>query len=128
MPGWTPADSDEDVPDVATLEQVEATIASLISRLDSLDTSSRSMLPSRRLVETTCPDLDTTWHALWEGGEVHGVIRGRSPRRPDIRVKVNSDDLLALADGSLPFRQAWQAGRIKLDASVTDMLRLRASL
>jgi len=121
-------DSDEDLPNVATPEQVEATIGSLIGRLDTLDSSSRSMLPSRRMVETTCPDLDTTWHALWEEGTVGEILRGTAPRRPDIRVKVNSDDLLALADGSLPFRQAWQAGRIKLDASVTDMLRLRASL
>lgn len=113
---------------MATHEEVEATIAGLISRLHGLDTSSRSGLPATRTVETYCPDLDARWHALWSEGSVSPIERGHPTRRADIRVKVNSDDLISLADGSIPFRQAWQTGRIKVDASVTDMLRLRASL
>lgn len=113
---------------MATPEKVEATIAGLIGRFHRLDSSSRSGLPTTRVVETYCPDLDARWHALWSDGSVSPVERGRAPRRADIRVKLTSDDLISLADGSLSFRQAWQTGRIRVDASVTDMLRLRASL
>lgn len=113
---------------MATAEDVEATLGGLITRLHAVDAASRSMLPSRRLVQTTCPDLDTTWHAEWRDGHVGDVVRGTAPRRPDIRVRVDSDDLLALADGSLAFRDAWHAGRVRLDASVTDLLRLRAAI
>ncbi len=113
---------------MATHEEVEATIAMLVERLHGLDSSSRSGLPAQRTIETICPDLDSRWHAVFSEGTVSEVQRGSPPKRADIRVKVNSDDLLALAHGSLPFRQAWQAGRVKIDASMTDMLRLRAAL
>lgn len=113
---------------MATVDEVETTISVLVSQLAGLDSDHRSLLPSRRLIETTCPDLDTSWHALWKRHELGEVVRGPAARRPDIRVRVDSDDLLALADGSLPFRRAWQAGRVRLDASVTDLLRLRTAL
>lgn len=113
---------------MATVTEVEATIATLVTRLAVINQSNRTSLPSVRLIEATCPDLDATWHALWHDQELGQVVRGSADRRPDIRVKVDSDDLLALADGSLPFRRAWQAGRVRLDASVTDMLRLRTAL
>lgn len=113
---------------MATVDEVEATISVLVSQMAGLDSDQRSLLPSRRLIEATCPDLDTSWHALWHGRDLGKVVRGPAERRPDIRVRVASDDLLALADGSLPFRRAWQAGRVRLDASVTDMLRLRTAL
>lgn len=113
---------------MATPEEVEATISMLVERLHGLDSSSRSGLPTKRTIETICPDLDERWHAEWSGGKVSPVERGSPPGRADIRVKVDSDDLLALAHGSMTFRQAWQAGRVKIDASVTDMLRLRAAL
>jgi hypothetical protein len=41
---------------------------------------------------------------------------------------LTSDDLLAMHRGDLPFSRAYAAGRVRLDASVTDLLRLRALL
>jgi Fe-S cluster assembly iron-binding protein IscA len=49
-------------------------------------------------------------------------------RRPDIRLVVDSDDLVALADGELDFSKAYTSQRIRIQASMTDMLRLRAAL
>ncbi|MGH8889971.1 MAG: alkyl sulfatase C-terminal domain-containing protein, partial [Acidothermaceae bacterium] len=45
-----------------------------------------------------------------------------------IRLTMTSDDLLALAAGNLSLGAAWLAGRVKVHASLPDMLRLRTML
>ena len=41
---------------------------------------------------------------------------------------MGSDDLIALTDGELDFAKAWLSGRIKVEASVRDLLKLRSML
>jgi putative sterol carrier protein len=41
---------------------------------------------------------------------------------------LTSDDLVALTDGQLNVASAWATGRLRVDASIKDMLRLRALL
>ncbi|MGY1815757.1 SCP2 sterol-binding domain-containing protein [Blastococcus sp. SYSU D00820] len=48
--------------------------------------------------------------------------------KADIRLTMTSDDLLALTDGKLSFGPAWASGRVKLEAGLRDMLRLRSLL
>lgn len=48
--------------------------------------------------------------------------------RADIRLTMTSDDLIALTDGELSFGSAWATGRVKLEAGLRDMLRLRKLL
>ncbi|MGF7236982.1 MAG: alkyl sulfatase, partial [Frankia sp.] len=45
-----------------------------------------------------------------------------------IVLTVRSDDLIALTDGSLPLATAWASGRLKVAASVRDLLRVRSLL
>lgn len=45
--------------------------------------------------------------------------------KTDIRLTMSSDDLVALTDGSLHFGKAWASGRVKLEAGLRDLLRLR---
>lgn len=113
---------------VATESEVESTIDALIRRFHDVQPHYRAMLPSRRTIEAECPDLDTVWHAHWRNGELSEVREGASERRPDIRIIVDSDDLVAMARGELDFGRAWSQDRVKLKASMTDLLRLRAVL
>jgi putative sterol carrier protein len=46
----------------------------------------------------------------------------------DIRLTMSSDDLLALTAGELPFAKAWASGRVKLEAGLKDMFKLRSML
>jgi putative sterol carrier protein len=39
---------------------------------------------------------------------------------------MTSDDLLDLVAGRLPMASAWATGRVRIDASVLDLLRLRS--
>ena len=48
--------------------------------------------------------------------------------KADIRLTMTSDDLVALTDGRLHFGKAWASGRVKLEAGLRDLLRLRKIL
>lgn len=110
------------------MEEVEGTFAELIGRLDALEPRHRSMLPSRRTIQATCPDLEQAWHASWRDGAFSQVVDGEPERRADIRIRLSSDDLVELAAGRLDFSRALADGRVRVDASMTDLLRLRAVL
>ena len=112
---------------MATVAEVEAVLADLLNRFESVDSGTRSMLPSRRVIEARFPDLGIVRHAEWRNGDLL-VLEEPPGRRPDIRVTVDSDDLVAMAEGRLSFSRAYAANRIRLDASMTDLLRLRAVL
>jgi hypothetical protein len=45
-----------------------------------------------------------------------------------IRLAMSGDDLVALVDGELNFAKAWGSGRVKLEAGLRDLLRLRKLL
>ncbi|MBW3657718.1 MAG: SCP2 sterol-binding domain-containing protein [Actinobacteria bacterium] len=113
---------------MATVEEVEATLHELISRLERVDPSYRAMMPSRRTIQAECPDLELVYHAFWRDGKLSELHQGAPERRPDIRVRVDSDDLMALANQDAEFRRAVNDGRVRIDASMTDLLRLRAVL
>jgi hypothetical protein len=52
----------------------------------------------------------------------------QSLEKADIRLTMTSDDLVALTEGGLAFGPAWASGRVKLEAGLRDMLRLRKML
>ncbi|MFP4149756.1 MAG: sterol-binding protein [Nitriliruptoraceae bacterium] len=112
---------------MATLEQVEEVLLQLLRRLGTVDESARAMLPSQRLIEARCPDLDLVRHAQWRGGVIE-LLTDEPGRRPDIRLSVLSDDLLRIAAGDLPVSRAIASNRLRVDASMPDLLRLRAAL
>jgi hypothetical protein len=113
---------------VAEVEDVERTIDTLLRRLEQVPRTQRALLPGRRTVEARCPDLGLIRHARWKDGSLGPIADGPSPRRPDVRIDVRSDDLLALHRGELTVTRAWADGRLKVRASMGDMLRLRTAL
>ena len=60
--------------------------------------------------------------------DLHAVPDGPSVPKADIRLTMTSDDLVALTDGKLHFGPAWASGRVKLEAGLRDLLRLRKLL
>ena len=57
--------------------------------------------------------------------DLHAVPADPAPPKADIRLTMKSDDLVALTDGDLHFGKAWASGRVKLEAGLRDLLRLR---
>jgi hypothetical protein len=60
--------------------------------------------------------------------DLHVVPDGPSVPKADIRLTMSSDDLMALTDGRLHFGSAWATGKVKLEAGLRDLLRLRKIL
>jgi hypothetical protein len=56
------------------------------------------------------------------------VPHGPEVPKADIRLTMTSDDLVELTDGQLHFGSAWASGRVKLEAGLRDLLRLRKLL
>lgn len=112
---------------MATLDQVDDILIGLLRKLGTVDESTRALLPSRRTIEARCPDLDLVRYAEWRRGDLE-LLEEEPPRRPDIRLSVHSDDLLLIASGELAFARAVASNRLRIDASMPDLLRLRAAL
>lgn len=112
---------------MASEQEVEETLRRLMRRFQDLDPSYKALLPSRRTVEAEFPDLDLVYHASWRNGDISDLQPGPADR-PDIRLTCGSDDLIRMANGELGFRRAYATSRIRLEASMTDLLRLRGVL
>jgi hypothetical protein len=84
-----------------------------------------------RSLSCRLPDLGQVLRGRLGGGTVRDLRAepdGPGGPKADIRLTMSSDDLVALTDGQLSFGPAWASGRVKLEAGLRDMLRLRALL
>lgn len=84
-----------------------------------------------RTLSCRLTDLDQVVVGRLASGAVHDMQvlpSGPDVARADIRLTMSSDDLVALTGGELSFGPAWATGRVKLEAGLRDMLRLRKLL
>ena len=106
-------------------DEVEALLGELAERFAAIDPDlRRTMLPTRRTLELAVSDLGVRYHATLLHGELQALTQGALDR-PDVRVTVDSADLASLADGTLRLGEAYAGGRIRVEASMMDLLRLR---
>ena len=112
---------------MATESQVEAKLQELIERLETdgvAQGSFASSLPEPRIVALEVTDLDTSYWTELASGRMSELNAG-SPERWDIRVRAGSDDLVAIVDGHRSLFSAVVSGQVRVDASITDLMRLR---
>jgi hypothetical protein len=84
-----------------------------------------------RSLSCRLPDLEQVLLGRLSAGAVRDVRHVPDDAvmpRADIRLTMSSDDLVALTDGRLHFGSAWATGRVKLEAGLRDILRLRKLL
>ncbi len=112
---------------MATKRECEAALRGLAKRLDGVDETLKKRHAPDRTVSCRVPDLETTYSARLHEGSLLD-ISSKPTNDAQIRLTVSSDDLLAVTTGELPFASAWAAGRLKIEASVLDMIRLRSLL
>jgi predicted lipid carrier protein YhbT len=112
---------------VATVEECEAAMHKLAERLRSPDAEGARGKLIDRSISCHLRDLDVTFGGQLRGGEILGIHRTPEPDG-QIKLTTTSDDLVALVDGQLNFAKAFASGRLKIDASVFDLLKLRSLL
>jgi hypothetical protein len=114
---------------VATKAEVQRQLAALMARLDDNEANLRSAIPNRRVLRCVVPDLDAAWYSVVDNGHVSPPSEAAPANgRADITLRVGSDDLVDLVEGRVSFLSAFSSGRVRVDASIVDLLRLRSLL
>lgn len=112
---------------MATIEQCRAVVTDLVKQLNSFDADTRRKNVPDRTIELVILDLDTVFSGRLHQGDLVDIEENApAGKKPNVRLVMNSDDLIDLTEGRLKFAHAWATGRIRLDASIRDLLRLRA--
>jgi len=112
---------------VATLDECMTALSGFVGKLAAAPAAQ----DLDRSVSCRLPDLGQVVAGRLARGAVHDMTAqpdGPTVPKADIRLTMTSDDLLALTSGQLSFGPAWASGRVKLEAGLRDMLRLRSLL
>lgn len=108
---------------MATLEECRAAVTDLAERMQS---SGDKTGLGERTVSCHVSDLGVTFHGQLKNGELTGITTEEQPKRAQIRFTSSSDDLVALTEGSLDVGKAWLSKRIKIEASMVDLIKLKS--
>jgi predicted lipid carrier protein YhbT len=86
-------------------------------------------VPTRTLI-CRLTDLEVCFAARLDPDGVHDIRQLRRGTEDsadaDVRLAMDSNQLIALAAGDEDFLAAWVRGRVQVSASVRDLLRLRS--
>jgi putative sterol carrier protein len=112
---------------VASEIECEAAVRTLVALLEKVDPETRSKYVLERSVSLRLSDLDVTWSArLSDEGLTD--LTDTDDERAQIRLTVGSDDLIALVEGRMALPTAFATGRVRVQASPFDLLRMRSFL
>ena len=109
-------------------EQCREALQKLASRMSDLSPADRDAYFGNQTMSVTIPDLGVTFGTRLDSGDA--PVREIGPGEPpaDIRLTANSDEVVSLAESPMNIARAWVAGRVKIEASMQDLFRLRRLL
>lgn len=114
---------------MATAEECRQALESLTGRIADMDPKDRQAFLADRALSCTVTDLGVTFltHIRPDGASPVTVANG-SAGPVQVRFSVKSDDLVAIGRDPSFFIRSWLTGRLKIEASIGDLLRLRKIL
>lgn len=114
---------------MATAEECRQALEKLTGQIATMDPKDREAFLADRSLSCRVTDLDVTFltHLRPDGATPITLANG-SDGPAQVRFSVRSDDLVAIADDPGVFIRSWLTGRLKLEASFSDLLRLRKLL
>ncbi|MFD8202527.1 sterol-binding protein [Streptomyces sp. NPDC003470] len=115
---------------MATTEECRAALEKLSDSMGGAEGDLRSATALDRSVSCHITDLDITFAGRMADGriDVRETLEGPPREKAEIRLAMTGDDLVALVDGELNFAKAWGSGRVRLEAGLRDLFRLRKLL
>jgi len=113
---------------MATEKQVRAKLEEMIHRLDKAGEEAQAnlarALPRPKTIQIDVTDLEVSyWTELAEGRM--GELEEGEAAEVNIRMRAKSDDLVAMIDGEVGLMSSFMSGRVRVDASLSDLLALR---
>lgn len=114
---------------MATAEECREALDSLTARILELSPGERAEHLVDREVSCHVTDLDVTFLTRLgpAGADPVRLLNGQDGKA-QIRLTARSDDLVALAADPGSFARAWLTGKLKVEASIFDLFRLRKLL
>ncbi|AOW86263.1 MULTISPECIES: sterol-binding protein [Streptomyces] len=115
---------------MATTEECRAALDRLSENMRGAEGEVRAATDLDRSVSCHVTDLDVTFAGRMTGGgiDVRETLQGPPREKAEIRLAMTGDDLVALVAGELNFARAWGSGRVRLEAGLRDLFRLRKLL
>lgn len=110
---------------MASIEECERAFHGLAAKLAAADPAARQKASFDRSLTCSLRDLKVIFAGQLRDGELLD-IRRVDKADAQVRMTMTSDDLIKLVAGELPMASAWASGRVKIDASVFDLLKLRS--
>jgi hypothetical protein len=113
---------------MADEDECRAALERLAQRLADVEPEKFAANVVERTVSCRVPDLALAWRTRLHENGLDPFVPDPDPGSAQVRLALNSDDLVALANDDLGVAKAWATGRLKIEASIFDLLRLRKLL
>ncbi|GGK84233.1 hypothetical protein Sme01_28550 [Sphaerisporangium melleum] len=115
---------------MATVDECRAALDKLAEQFAELDPATRTKHVVDRSISCRITDLDVTFYGRMrqDGLEPFTEVPPADGRPAEVRIRISGDDLLSMVNGELDMGRAVLGGRVKIDASLGDLLRLRKLL
>jgi hypothetical protein len=113
---------------VHTAQECQEALQKLAGRLPELSPQEREEYFGDRTMSVTVSDLGVTFMTRLGAGD--DPVREAGPGEPpaEIRITADSDQVIALTGQPMNIARAWMARKVKIEASMKDLIRLRRLL
>jgi hypothetical protein len=113
---------------MASAQECQEALQKLAGRLSEMSPQDRDNYFGNRSISVTIPDLGVTYVTKLGTGD--DPVREAQPGEPpaEIRLTAKSDEVVSLAQSPTNIGRSWVAGRVKIEASMSDLFRLRRLL
>jgi putative sterol carrier protein len=108
---------------MATVDECRQALERLAAQMSGNGSHKAQLLD--RTLSCHLTDLGVDFRGRLADGTLTDIEEAPDPEAK-IKLVTTSDDLVALMAGELNFASAWASGRLKVDASVFDLLKLRS--
>jgi hypothetical protein len=114
---------------MASAEECRQALQALSGRLTEMSPQDRASYFGNRSMSCHVTDLGVTFVTRFTDRGAEPVTEAKPDDPPaDIRLTANSDDVISLSATPANIARMWIAGRVKVQASMRDLLALRKLL
>jgi len=113
---------------MTSAEECRVALQKLAGRLGELTPAEREEYFGNRTISVTIPDLGVTFVSVLGAGD--DPVREAAPGEPPAAIKLTADSaqVMALCEQPMNIARAWMSRKVKIEASMKDLLRLRRLL
>ncbi|MFC0863142.1 SCP2 sterol-binding domain-containing protein [Sphaerimonospora cavernae] len=115
---------------MATVEECRAALERLVEQFDEISEDDRAKHVVERRLACRISDLGVTFYGRIhrQGLDPFKEVPPEDGRPAEVKLTLSSADLISMVNGELDLARALLGGRVKIDASLGDLLRLRKLL